>query len=347
MNRRLAVAAVLIVAGAAPARAALINVRDYPSPAAAFAAAHPGDRVYFPSPGPYQAPTGGWKISKSLEIFGDGVGDETLTGSSGIVPDDEGSAFVLDSTKTLGNVYIHDLLVRRDSPGAGPRDAIHGVMPDGGRSVFIGIRLERMTFISLAHDAIHLDGGARNGLLLVNIADCQANSCLGSGLVLRNCTTTTVTGGYYHANMHFGIFAQNAGIKLYGAALEGNQSVGASNDYESQLRLQTCHAFLVEGCHFEEFSDDVHPAKTAISVINCWGGRISSTLFYKNGAGNRGSRGIFISGGSRNISVDANDWALIDTLVSVKPFDGNTGCKVEPQTVLSTDARAAGRVVLP
>ena len=58
-----------IAALAPAAAAALLNVRDFPSPAAALAAAHDGDRVYFPSPGPYQAPPGGWSIALATRTF--------------------------------------------------------------------------------------------------------------------------------------------------------------------------------------------------------------------------------------------------------------------------------------
>ena len=48
-------------------------VVDYPDVQSALDAAADGDRVYIPA-GEWQAPEGGWKIRKSLEVFGDGQG---------------------------------------------------------------------------------------------------------------------------------------------------------------------------------------------------------------------------------------------------------------------------------
>lgn len=324
------------------------NVRDYPSPAAALAAARDGDRVYFPSPGPYPAPPGGWRIARSLEIFGDGPGNETVAGASSIVPDSAGNAFVLDSTVALSNLHIHDLLVVRRGNAPGNRAAIRLRMPDAGTHTLSGLHLERVAFVNLAHDAIALDGGARNAVLLVSLVDCEVNTCGGSGVVLRHTTTTYLLGGYYHDCRGFGLYAEaSGGLRLLGTAFEHNQLAGISNDYDAQLRLKLCHGFTVLGCHFEEFSDSARPARTAITVERCLGGQVSSTLFVKNGAGVPGSRGVFILGGSRDIDVGTNSWTLVDTLVSVRGTDENPDCDVREQEPLRTDAGAAGIVSKP
>ena len=333
----------LVLACATPAAAALLNVKDYPSPAAAFAAAHDGDRVYFPSPGPYPAPPGGFVISKFIEIFGDGMG-RGVSGASSIVPDAEGNAFVLDSTVAVGNVYLHDLLVIRTSAARGPRAAVRATMADTGRIVLGGLRLERVSFVNLAADAIALDGGARNAILLVTISDCEVNDCKGNGITLKHASTTSIMNGYYHDCRGFGLYAEAAGVRLFGPAFEHNQLSGTSNDFQSQVRLKLCHGFTVIGCHFEEFADEARPARTAITVENCRGGQVSSSVFVKNGTGVGGSRGVLILGGSRDIDVGSNAWTLVDTLVAVRGEAANPGCQVRPQAPLKTDARAAGIV---
>jgi hypothetical protein len=147
---------------ALPASAALLNVRDYLAPAAALAAAHDGDRVYFPSPGPYAAPPGGFLISRCIEIFGDGPG-RGVDGSSSIVPDRDGNAFVLDSTARLANIHIHDLTIIRPGNAPASRAALRLTLPDDGSRKLAGLRLERVSFVNLGSDAIRLDGGAQSG----------------------------------------------------------------------------------------------------------------------------------------------------------------------------------------
>ena len=326
-----------------PAHAALLNVRDYPSPAAAIAAARDGDRVWFPSPGPYAAPPGGFLISKSLELFGDGMGNG-LTGASSVVPDRDGNAFVLDSTVTLHNIHVHDLLVIRTGDAPGSRAALRLALPESGEHKLSGLRIERVAFVNLAGDAIALEGGAQSAILLVSITDCEANSCRGNGITLRHTTTTTVMNGYYHDSDGFGLYAEAAGVRLIGAAFEHNQLAGTNSDYHAQVRLKLCHGFTVLGCHFEEFASESRPARTALTLESCRGGQVASSLFVKNGAGVRGSRGVLILGGSRDVDIGANSWSFVDTLVAIRGANANPGCIVRRQSPLKADARAPGIV---
>jgi len=335
--------ALVLLALAAPVPAATLNVRDYKSPAAAFAAAHDGDRIYFPSPGPYPAPPGGFVIAKSLEIFGDGPG-RGVDGASSIVPDRDGNAFVLDSTVTVPNVHLHDLLVIRTGNDPGTRAALRTTRPDNGTSKVVGLRLERVSFVNTAADAIALDGGAQSAVMLVTISDCEVNSAGGSGIVIKHATTTSVMNGYVHGCRSYGLYAEASGVHLFGAAFEDNQLAGTSNDQQPQVLLKLCHGFAVIGCHFEAFAAEARPARTALAAVNCWGGSVSSCLFVKNGGGVTGSRGVLILGGSRDIDIGANSWTFVDTLVAVRGAAANPGCTVRAQTPLKTDARAAGIV---
>lgn len=347
MSRRSAWALRMFVlaAGAlAPgAQARMLDVRDYATPAAAITAARDGDRVYFPSPGPYAAPPGGFVISRCIEIFGDGPG-RGVDGASSIVPDRNGNAFVIDSTVALQNIHLHDLLIIRTGSASGTRAALRATLPDQGTQTLSGLRLERVSFVNLAADAIRLDGGARNAILLVTISDCEVNTAGGSGVVLRRLTTATIRDGYYHDCRDFGLLAEGAGVRLLGPAFEHNQLGGTSNDYHAQVRLKLCHGFTLVGCHFEEFAAAARPSRTAITVENCWGGQVSSSVFVKNGAGVAGSRGVLILDGSRDIDVGSNAWTLVDTLVAVRGAAANPGCLVRPQAVLKADAHAAGIV---
>jgi hypothetical protein len=344
--RQILVTTALLALLPSSARAVLRNVLDYTSPAAAIAAAQDGDRIYFPSPGPYQAPANGWQITKSLEIFGDGVGNGSRTAGSTLLARTGAGNHIFNidaSSASLSHIYVHDLLLCGPDTAAG--DGIHAVITSGSNTI-TGLSFDRLQFQKRLNDGLHIDGGANNAILIVRIADCIANGCDSTGLDLRRCTTTYVLGGYFQSCKHFGIYAEAAyGLRIVGAALEQNQSSGASNDYDSQLRLKLCHPFTVLGCHFEEFNNTT--SKTAISVENCRGGEIATSLFIKNTAGVTGLRGIFINGGSQNITVGSNTWTYIDTLVSIKPNDSNVGCLVSQQNPFSTDANARAIVSLP
>src|SRR4029077_4902167 len=213
--------------------------------------------------------------------------------------------------------------------------------PDDGSRKLAGMRVERVSFVNLASDAIRLDGGAQSGVMLVTIADCEVNTCGGSGIVLRHTTTTSIMNGYYHDCREFGLYAEASGVRLFGAAFEHDQLGGTSNDFHAQVRLKLCHGFTLVGCHFEEFADAARPARTAVTVENCWGGQVSSSVFVKNGAGVPGSRGVLILGGSRDVDVGANAWVFVDTLVAVRGAAANPGCIVRAQTPLKRDASAA------
>ncbi len=318
-----------------PAIAALRDVRDYPSPAAAIAAAADGDRIYFPSPGPYVAPPGGWRISKSLELFGDGPGDGTIAGASSIVPDASGNAFVLDSTVTLVNIALHDLLVVGAAGAKGRRAPVRLTQSDLGTHTLSGLRIERVEFVAVAGDAILLDGGARNAIMQVSITDCEINSAGGNGVTLRNTPVTSLRGGYIHDCRGFGLYGEAAlGVRLFGVAFEHNQLEGRSNDQDSQLRLKLCHGFTVIGGHFEEFSSVSRPARTAITIENCRGGQLSSNVFMKNAARISGSRGILIHGASQDIDVGSNSYWRVDTLVAIRSGDGTQRCSVRHQNSL-------------
>ena len=348
MKRTILILIVAAVASPRPATAVLRNVRDYPSPAAAIAAAQDGDRIYFPSPGPYQAPPGGWKIDKCLEIFGDGIGNGSRSAGSTLIPHPgaDNHIFTIDpSARSLSNIYFHDLHLFGTDSSTG--DGIHATIRDTLHTIS-ELGIDRVTCTRRLRDGIHLDGGPKGGLLIVHIGDCVADGCDRSGIDLRHCTTTYITGGYFHGCGRFGIYSEAAwGLRLLAVALEGNQIGGSSNDYDSQLRLKLTHAFTVIGCHFEEFSDPRRPPRTAITVENCWGGQVSTCQFIRNHSGVQGSRGIFVTDSSRDIMISANLFARIDTLVSLNVGRGVRGCTIEPENVFAADAHAAGILKVP
>jgi hypothetical protein len=323
----------------------LVNVRDFSSPAAAIAAAQTGDRIYFPgpTPGAYIAPAGGWTIQKSLEIFGDGPGMGTGDTGTTLKPNSANDhVFVIQAP--VDNVHIRDLKIKLDNQPAsdGTGNGIHCLTTTNNKAT--GLQIERVQIANLGNDGIHIDGNA-SAVIFLHITDCQVVACRGSGLYLKNCSSSYVQGGYLTANRKFGAYIETCGIRLIAVAFENNQAAGASNDYDAQLRLKLSHAFTVLGCHVEEFDNNAN-AKTGVSIENCVGGHFGGG-YLGNATGVAGSRGIFISSASRGIVVGPNQWSYVDMLVEIKATDNNTGCIIMPQLTVNMDANTAGTISLP
>src|SRR5262249_8636362 len=157
-------------------------------------------------------------------------------------------------------------LVAGHGAGSGRRAALRLTIPDASPHALSGLRLERVTFAGLAGDAIALDGGARNAVLLVSITDCEVNTCGGNGVTLRHVTTTPILDGYYHDCRGYGLYAEASGVRLFGAAFEHNQLGPSTSDVAAQVRLKLCHGFTLIGCHFEEFAAADRPVRTALTV---------------------------------------------------------------------------------
>ena len=144
-----------------------INVRDFASVQDAITAAKAGDALYFPSLygstlGVYQAPVGGWTISKSLELFGDGPGSATADDGTTIRPDTTSPNTLGDAVFTISadvdTVNIHDLKIRLSSQPAstGTKHAISGITTAG--HTIVRPRLERIHVINHGGDAFHFEG---------------------------------------------------------------------------------------------------------------------------------------------------------------------------------------------
>ena len=159
----------------------LLNVLDFTDPAAAFAVADHGDRVYFPGTREYEAPLGGWQINKGIEIFGDGPGTPTSRRGSILTPSSaSGSAndvFVCNAVAPIGlpNIYIHDLWITRRINGP-IVDGRHGIRyePDTSNVQLSEVVFRRLRIDALGGSAIRLFGipgtyGAVNNLL---VEDC-------------------------------------------------------------------------------------------------------------------------------------------------------------------------------
>ena len=364
MVRRCVPAPLLLILGLvfpAALGAATFEVTNSAGLTSALADAQNGDRVHVNAPGPYRAPSQGWHITRSIELFGDGSGHDwtndatTLWAAS---PSDP--VLVLDVSQTpdkgaLQNVHIHDLQIRGlANPPCAPAPNSNGIVFDNAafpRRLLSNLRLERLSINDMGNDGIHLTAanlgaGAIVGLTMI---DCMSAHNCANGLTLRYATVPYILRGYFQLNRQMG--ARITGCdepQIVGCVFEDNEDDGAHAAFSPQLFMETVHAFLVQGCHFESFNKPV--SKTALTVVGGHGGYIGSNTF--GNADGAGTRGIYIYAGSppspsSSVVLGPNAWGNVDVLIELHDHPLVTSCVVLPQAVTNADAGIASRIIIP
>jgi hypothetical protein len=182
----------------------LLNVLDFPDQSgtggpdrvkAALDAAVDGDRIYLAGAWPYRAPTRGWTISKSIELFGDGPGNPDTPGAqrtgTTLLPQSAAATdhvirLVSPQGGELNRVYIHDLCISSSTSSREGGDGIHYGLPDNPGKLS-GLRLERLCISRMAGNGISLIGqnggaGSVTDLLVLN---CAIDGCGGDGFRLQ------------------------------------------------------------------------------------------------------------------------------------------------------------------
>lgn len=245
----------------------LINVLDFlgvdgaPDVAAAIATASDGDRIYFPGVRPYDAPAGGWRISKSLELFGDGPGSSGSAIRPSPVATD--AVFILDppinpkapsQNLELPHVYIHDL--RITSSIVGVRTGQQGIRFESAATKKLSeLRLERLSISWLGGAGVQLhgfdaDGG---GVVGVGVFDCEISSCGQQGVSLSAAWAVRFVRAVIRSNQLQGIKIRGQEIACYGCLFEdncaggGDAQVSAYDDAATPSAMQICR---VDACVF-------------------------------------------------------------------------------------------------
>ena len=167
----------------APSQTRLIEVDiapqrlDFADLTAAIAAASDGDRIYLPGVKRWRAPAGGWQITKSLQIFGDGPGDPGTRIGTVLEPAALGSdAFVLTppaGANALGPVYLHDLMIaNREAVTPDGKNAIN--IPLAPSQTLHSLRLERVAVINMSLEGLYLSSVARLTMKKVTVGACHS-----------------------------------------------------------------------------------------------------------------------------------------------------------------------------
>jgi hypothetical protein len=249
----------------------LLNVLDFPPDAngdrfqAALEAASHGDRIYLPGYAPYVAPPGGWKIKKSVEIFGDGPGNpaDGILGGTVLNPNAGSTGPVLElvpeyvpdpnhpDLTELGRVYIHDLQIK--PPGAA-RDGGDGIYFQSidGKQKLSDLRLERLSMRLLRGNGISLSGGASDAGSVTNILiqNCSVDSCDLIGIHLLNASAALLIGSSSTKNGRHALLADVGGeLAMYGCHFGGKPS----NLIQASVELASLSQVRVDGCTFRDY----------------------------------------------------------------------------------------------
>jgi hypothetical protein len=332
-----------------------------------------GDRIHIASPGTYIAPAGGWILKKSLEIYGDGVGNQIDPQATFLRPaDDSNPVLVIQSdsasSSMLENLYIHDLQIGQNVwPGPTTlKSNSYGIYYSQGSSTkdLVTLRLERLFINGMANDGIHLDGDSR-GITGVSMVKVVSTENAGSGLWIYHSSLVNVVDSYFSRN-------QMAGAKILGcgaarvmwSAFEENWkgTPDPGGGTVGHLTLAGSHGFLVHGCHFEEWDDRNGSAQdplamTAMYVYDCVGGQIGSCSF-GNETLTTNSRAIFLgyTAPLTNIVIQPNVFSAVDIAIELQDTPTLNSCVIFPQAhfgqygpgkVIVPEAVDLGHVVLP
>jgi hypothetical protein len=359
---RVMLAVTLAILFHGPAAAVTFEVEGASDLATSLGKARHGDRIHLRSPGPaggYQAPPGGWRITQSIEIFGDATGRDFGTTTVLRQPNAGQPVLVIDDSAArphLQNIYIHDLTIAGAKDPGKPEPGGYGIQYVGspGKSVDF-LRLARLEFHYLGDDAIHLDAEANIGFTWISVTDCSAINNYGHGLVVKRASGLCVMTSTFFNNWKRGVSLEDCTApQLIDVGIDSNNRQNATlhDPRESEVALITCPGFLVTGSHFENFNSSF--PHTGLYVYNCFGGYVGSCSFGNDSKVGKliGARGIYVNteapdySRSSGIVIGPNTWAGVDTLVSIKPRPEITSCTVFPQAIAPQN-NAAAKLAIP
>ena len=237
----------------------LLNALDFADLTAAIAAASDGDRIYLPGVKRWRAPAGGWQITKSLQIFGDGPGDPGTRIGTVLEPAALGSdVFVLTppaGANALGPVYLHDLMIaNREAVTPDGKNAIN--IPLAPSQTLHSLRLERVAVINMSLEGLYLSSVARLTMKKVTVGACH--SC---GLQLDSVGLAHLTSCSVGNNI-------DRGLECYYSA-SAIVTTNVENNPQSGMAFYGCPIAVANACRFEDAAPPQQFVKC--DLIDCQG----------------------------------------------------------------------------
>ena len=230
--------------------------------------ARDGDRVYLPGgiPGPpitpghyleYSSPSFGWKLRKSVTMYGDGRGHQGTYLGTTLVPtlrgDEGGNVLVIDPLTSLDHVFLRDFKITKRQSQQFPTDGYDGISCFPANAVVGALRLERLNILNLVHDGYAFAGANLSsatierllmmscGVTLVNAIGIRLAN-IRHAVTVRTGATSSVAGGW---------LVEQSAISLFSCTAEANLAI--------QLLFRACLIAEVDACHFEKFGADGTP----------------------------------------------------------------------------------------
>lgn len=243
-----------------------LSVLDFATTKEAFDRARDGDRIYFPGRYVgYPAPSGGFRVNRSLQVFGDGMCDngeptgsvvygEKLQHDPPYDPPLYGDAFVVDvpASNPAWPVHFHDFKISA---------CLNGFLCQvpSGKSLQ-SLTAERVNVFNAREFGFRLEGfSASYRIESVGIVACVASIAPGTALKLKFVRSARVIRSTFIDNRQYGIRCENSSVALYNTGCDNSQHLGDDVTHvgqypiEDQMLFSSCIAVLVDGCAFESF----------------------------------------------------------------------------------------------
>jgi hypothetical protein len=323
----------------------LLNVLDYQSPQAALDAADNGDRIYFPAVAPYIAPLGGWKIIKSLELFGDGMG---ISNFGSILRAFDKDSPVIEVVTPARNVCLRELQLQRGGTGTGTGVGVLCRSTSSNPTTAIGLRLRGLSVNGFPSHGIHLEGlNASARISSVAIHDIDAKNCGGAGIFLKNAFDVRITDSTFAQNQLNGASATGGSVALRACTFDGNVLAttfppGTDPQLIGEVTLTACEIVDIDACRFLNVQGPALAGivrRACVLVDTC--GQVGNCQF-ESTTSQVECRGIELVGSEGGpFVVMGNRFANVKKLIVLGI--GVTGCAFYPQY----DQTAGGLIEFP
>jgi hypothetical protein len=266
-----------------------------------------GGTVFLPA-GQWRVPTGGLRVRKPVELYGErGTVLRPFNGSVNDEPVIVIDATGLPSGAEISMVSIHDLAIVNDTPLQARLPNSHGIETRSAATTKVtNLDISNVTIVGMGGDGIHIVGanGGAGAVVFARLRAIQSISNQGCGYVIKAATVVVCESCYANANGLHGYLIHEAGASPLGCGAENNCLSGVDADgfysyseqYGAQVRLKTAYPCVVMNPHIENFSTEGHYSRRGLILENSPGCQIIGGLFV-NGAEAITGRAIWIMNG--------------------------------------------------
>ena len=326
----------------------IYNVLDYDDVATAITAVPDGAILYFPpAGGPYIPPdANGWTINKPITIQGDSKGTSEATQFKFYEPSGSGSHY--DSTifklgASANHVTFRDfgITASADPASLGTGDGIRFAET----ATIVLLAMENISVLRAGRNGIRIAPGGGNYVVDMALRRVKVTYCKGSGIYLNQVTAGSLSQVYSSVNKLAGLDANSClSLMMRGLTVESNGDDVTPTGYNGQAQISNCNGFSLIGGHFEDMVAS-GGMKRGLVVSVCRGGFVAGVLF--GGSGVDGETSIYLLDTTQNVTVAGNNHTNVDHNVEIEDNALNTGNIILPQSSISNDATAVGKVIIP